>query len=1240
MPSCGTCSEEFQTNKSYMEHLAGCEGPSSRLSSRAASRASRSDIKERILAEGARIKSELKDARRELSRVREESASMKEFYMEQAAVVADERDELRRKLSQLQEERVNERESLRSEFRKKLDAEKRKSSSDSSSQTVARLTATIDNLRDEIADSDRIRDSLQAQIMEKESIIRAKMDELNEYARTSKKVAEERVSELNRVRAAAEEDKELLRNRLEADKIREVGQMGDEVRRLENLLAQVNSQLESDHRVHQSALAENASGYVTSLKEKDDLISHIKEAHRLEIEHIQSMGDGRLREAIRAKEADMAAAIADNERKTHDLERVHSNALSSMQEEMNKAKQETEEAIRQTNRDAEKRVKECENAMAKMEERMSARLMEKEAEGNQEMHRREIVYNEEISRRDVMLKESEDIIASLKKELLDLKSKLDSETDERERIREQFANNLKQQKEDAELEVQERDTLISELRKNISELHREMTIKTDELREVVETERRKSADLQVRVVEEEVVRKGWDLEMRTVTDKLQSEFAAKLNEEAMLGREALETERRRHSKEMSEMETRMHNMDLAAAIKEKEMVSRISEIELRHKAEIAELNRTFKEKEEAHRWEQLRLTEDSERKTRDMEAQITSAQQRAELSETALSKQNKVLGEQRVMLDRAKEEFEYKMSIELENHKKVLTDIQKQHEEAINEAKKESQTALFQLKSIRQEFSNRVNEEIEKQRIAAYSRLVDVEKENAGLREEIKKNCHEFSATMSEQAIRAQENLTAELNKVKASHQEELNAEKAKVAHLRAETERLRHEFSSKMSEHSISSNDILTKELAKAKVSFKEELDAEKAKVAMLTGDIDRLRDEFSMAVKEQSERTQDNLTKELKRTKDCHKEELDAEKGKVASLIAEIEKIRNEHSYALEQERLAGDIRMKKAEDNRMKEHNDEMKRLRQNAEILEAELRGMRAEFINTLTQSTSQRSAREDELLAIITQKDRDINELKSQMDIMAGEFTRRLNEMTKATREKNDAAIKEIKRVHELELKKKDAIYYEAKRDWDNAKASAASQMMKMHRETEENKEKLRSLEEEMLECAAKLNDAKADVTLIKQEYAEYKEETIHIKKKCDEYEDKINATNIEYGAYKKEAQDKIEELIRTHQILVNELESKMRDMEQDFTSKLEDSYAKLEDNELKKNVDTAVAIANEKEREINAIRASLSNIENEAYTLKQAAVAKEMEIERQATRIRELEALTMNTFNQLSSKQN
>lgn len=1038
---------------------------------------SRKEIKEKIVAEGTRLKKELKVANKELLRVSEEANRSREFYMSQIASLADERDGLNDKLSKQSREfkkklsKVESDKRILEENHSKLEWEK--NALENQSPNVDRLNVIVESLSNDLEEREMTIKSMREEIESTKSelaYLRSTWEsERNNLVSTHGHILSEKDKLLSeKAKLLSDKEREVSDVQMEMGRLREVG---DRTRRMfEEQLEEERGKRVNRDRVHESELAE-----------KDEIIRRLRDIHTEELEVQRNISEGRAKSVREEGEKSLEALMASYEQKICGLKRVHENELSSLKEDLARVIKDNEEATAKHRREMEMRNVEYREYIQKSEVQLQTCIQEKDTERQQSVDKINSDHAEELAKNKCEVDNCRQEIERMRLEISKLELSLQASVEERNSVRTGLEDELRKCRQTRDSALKESDEKIKTLTVSLSDLQVEL----DNAYESVRSVQTEKSDLERILSEKDAVLRSQEVNVNGVAERVRHEYVDKMNAEIQRHRDELDGEKWRHMDEISKLQARMREMEYASKIAEKEVEARFAELSHKHSIDLRDFESRLREKDEEIRLKEVRLNVELERCVQECGAKIAIVEKRVSTSEEEVKAKTAACDEYRMALFELKDEFEHKANV----WQKERSELEALYRRELDVVTSELNGYRNRVSDVERESVLRVAEEDARLRKAVEERVKELDSENMKLREEIKGNRQSFAAVMNEQTMKTRVDIAGEVSKVREEYELKLKDANGRIDSLLVEMDLLKRQHVTDLEEQSGLLHDKMDRSMSKLTDKYDKELDSERSIRKQIEADNTVLRDQLaSVRVENGMIIYEKNVSaRALDDVKSMYEKELDTERSRIKILEMELEKTREKSvdDLASQKSTIEGNIKSEVAKMT--SEYEDVIKQLKERCRGLEIQIHESQVEFMSNLDKSTLQGSERERLLTATCEEKDREIDALKNRIDSIGHEFAAQLNEITASNKEKIKIASNEKESEYLDELRKKKLQYDALQEDFSKAQSLSSAEIMRMNGEIHRITRELNTRDIELEKYAGRVSEMEAEIVSYKEQ---------------------------------------------------------------------------------------------------------------------------------------------------------
>lgn len=430
---------------------------------------------EKLIKEKIKLKVEVKKykdrLRACLDAQSEETRKIQEYYDEKISQLQEENDVLTEENGALQNDLYQEKEKMRLDFSKKLQAEKERLQTKYGEQSfsqVNKLSSTIDKLQTRIAvstdEKEKIREEYEKMLLEasdsSQSQINALNIQLSELKRTVQRERDDISKQISLVETGKDREIELLQ--LEKRTVTEA---------LETKYDKLKRDYDSLSSEYKASKEELIAINKSELAEKDNIIKRLKEIHTRNIEFIGQQCDGRIQNQQNKMSLELEQARFNYENKITQLEAKHDQVLCSIKSEYDISIKKYESEIKQ----AKEAVENMQNTNDSLIEKLKTEQLEKISEiakqYDNEIIQKDITMKKEIEDmaffRDQTISELEKVNHRLGQQLGHYKSAMENMETDCGKIKKQFVEALNKQSEENSKVVKEREERILLLERNL-----------------------------------------------------------------------------------------------------------------------------------------------------------------------------------------------------------------------------------------------------------------------------------------------------------------------------------------------------------------------------------------------------------------------------------------------------------------------------------------------------------------------------------------------------------------------------------------------------------------------------------------------------------------------------------------------------------------------------------------------------------------------------------------------------
>lgn len=529
MYTCESCSKEYTSQKRYLSHIDRCQPDDTRSvrssrsliisdieddRSRSRSRSQKTiegsgsrmrDTVEKLMKDKAKLKGEIKkyatDIRSRVDEHRDELERSQEYFQEQIDVLTEERDELLEQVSLSQESSFQEKERLRSEFTKKLTIEKKRLESrygGKNTTQMTRLTATVEKLQDslnhQLLEKDQLRETYESQLIEKEDMYRRQLDDLTEQLRETKSSIDAERTDIRRLVITYNDEKETFKRNCNRDKERELEQVLIDKRMAVQAVEQLKADLEKKillmTKDREDALIQLKTEHEHALRERNELISRLKDTHARKIENDHNMLTGKIDNALRQHAIDKEKYVKEMEDRIKGIELTNARVFESARAESLQQIQDLGNELGIEKQRTATVQRQGEDAVKAKEKELRTFYEEKLKDQNEQMQKNEHTFvkamETTISEKDKIITDMEVMNHNLGTQTSHYRSAMNRMKEDTDNIKSQFVQSLNKQKDESALALKERERRIIEIENEAKAIHNECSNKLTQAKSVLE----------------------------------------------------------------------------------------------------------------------------------------------------------------------------------------------------------------------------------------------------------------------------------------------------------------------------------------------------------------------------------------------------------------------------------------------------------------------------------------------------------------------------------------------------------------------------------------------------------------------------------------------------------------------------------------------------------------------------------------------------------------------------------
>ena len=529
MYTCESCSKEYTSQKRYLSHIDRCQPDDTRSvrssrsliisdieddRSRSRSRSQKTiegsgsrmrDTVEKLMKDKAKLKGEIKkyatDIRSRVDEHRDELERSQEYFQEQIDVLTEERDELLEQVSLSQESSFQEKERLRSEFTKKLTIEKKRLESrygGKNTTQMTRLTATAEKLQDslnhQLLEKDQIREAYESQLIEKEDMYRRQIDDLTEQLRETKSSIDAERTDIRRLIITYNDEKETFKRNCNRDNERELEQVLIDKRMAVQAVEQLKADLEKKillmTKDREDTLLQLKTDHENALRERNELISRLKDTHARKMENEHNILTGKIDNALRQHAIDKEKYVKEMEDRIKGIELTNARVFESARAESLQQIQDLGNELGIEKQRTATVQRQGEDAVKAKEKELRTFYEEKLKDQNEQMQKNEHTFvkamETTISEKDKIITDMEVMNHNLGTQTSHYRSAMNRMKEDTDNIKSQFVQSLNKQKDESALALKERERRIIEIENEAKAIHNECSNKLTQAKSVLE----------------------------------------------------------------------------------------------------------------------------------------------------------------------------------------------------------------------------------------------------------------------------------------------------------------------------------------------------------------------------------------------------------------------------------------------------------------------------------------------------------------------------------------------------------------------------------------------------------------------------------------------------------------------------------------------------------------------------------------------------------------------------------
>ena len=448
----------------------------------------------------AKYKAEIKKYKTDIrSRVSEHSNELErnqEYFQEQIIALTEERDDFCEQVQTARDDVFNEKERLRTDFSKKLAAEKKRMESryGGKNTTAIRLQASLDKLQERVTqqleEKERLREENETQLTMVNDQHRAEMEAHQDEIRKTRHIVDRERDDIRKSVQLFQTEKEsaLAVSRRERDQaLADLAAEKDSVvQSLQNVVVSLKRDKELTDRDRERILTDTKSEHDHVITSRNRTIEQLKDTHARSIDQLKIHYEGKLSFLNDKNTKNLETAEEKHSRELQDKVRVNEALMNNVQiesvrqvqelaDEIAIQKQKTQESeansqrvLEQLKRENAEKIENIKREhMVQTED--TKRIVEKE-------------HNEGVRDRDDTITELERLNHALGGQVGHFRSAMENMKGDTDRIKQQFVATLNKQKEEDEKAVKEREERITNIKAELAALHSRTTNQLDDAR--------------------------------------------------------------------------------------------------------------------------------------------------------------------------------------------------------------------------------------------------------------------------------------------------------------------------------------------------------------------------------------------------------------------------------------------------------------------------------------------------------------------------------------------------------------------------------------------------------------------------------------------------------------------------------------------------------------------------------------------------------------------------------------
>ena len=477
-----------------------------RLSSSSSLKEEGSELLDKLQRDRVRLKSEIKKYKQELrDRVtehREEIDRIQDQYQEQIYRMQEHNDELQEQVNLANDSIFDEKERLRTDFARKIQQEKQRLQvryGDQNNSNVSRLNSSLEKLQERVAKQMEEREKLRIEnekiLIEREEQYQTQVDSLNSQLITTKRSIDKEREDIRQTTLLLNQEKESIRQTLKQEHDDHVETLQIEYRNtieaLERKCTSLSKQIETITESHKEALENMTTTHHSEIKERNSIISRLKENHKRAVEFNKQQADGQLQNTIHKHELDIERMKHEHQNAMHKVKAKYDQDISNIKSEISQTIEKCNDQVR----DMKQKVVDVETKAADQIRKQNVVCEEKLSEINKlhlqtveelkETHRIELL--ESTTERDETISDLEKLNHALGSQLGQYKTAMTNMESDVSNIKKQFLTTLNEQQSGDQKAIKEREDRINTLIKDIESLNKECNKKLNDAR--IERER-------------------------------------------------------------------------------------------------------------------------------------------------------------------------------------------------------------------------------------------------------------------------------------------------------------------------------------------------------------------------------------------------------------------------------------------------------------------------------------------------------------------------------------------------------------------------------------------------------------------------------------------------------------------------------------------------------------------------------------------------------------------------------